>query len=123
MAPLKIMVVDDSAVTRTMISDFLQMLGHTVVGEAENLAQVLAVHKNQTPDMVTLDLSMEEEDGFVVLSALRKIDKNVKVLIVSANTQQDIVDQLFKDGASGFLSKPFTIDDLGAAIAKAAVAQ
>lgn len=115
----KVLVVDDSPVTRTMLSDFLSMIGHQVVGEASDLAQTLTAHKAQTPDLITLDLSMEKEDGFTVLKAIREIDKNVKVLIVSGNTQQDIYDQLLAAGASGVLMKPFTMADLMGAIDKA----
>jgi len=117
---LKVLIVDDSAVTRAMISDFLQMTGYEVVGEAENLAQTLQLREAKKPDVITLDLSMGEDDGFTVLKAIRKVDAAVRVLIVSANTQDEIYDQLLKDGANGVLVKPFSIGDLSAAVQKAA---
>lgn len=110
--------MDDSPITRAMIADFLQMSGHQVAGEAENKAQALALYMVKKPDLVTLDLSMGEDDGFSVLKALREMDPNVRVLIVSANTQQDIYDQLIAQGALGFVTKPFTLEELTAAIAK-----
>lgn len=116
---MKILVVDDSPVTRTMLSDFLSMIGHQVVGEAADLATTLQAREAQKPDMITLDLSMEKEDGFAVLKAIRSVDPAVKVLIVSANTQQEIYDQLLKAGATGFLVKPFSISDLTVAVMKA----
>jgi two-component system chemotaxis response regulator CheY len=118
--PLKVLVVDDSPVTRTMISDFLLMGGHQVVGEADNLAATLQLVASQKPDVITLDLSMGQEDGFQVLKAVRQVDTRVKVLIVSANTQQEVYDQLMADGASGFLTKPFSVAELILAVNKAA---
>lgn len=118
----KILIVDDNPITRAMIVDFLQMSGHQAVGEAENLAQTLTVYSTRRPDLVTLDLSMGEEDGFTVLRALRAADPKAKVLIVSANTQPEIYDQLLAEGAAGLVTKPFSIADLVVAVAKALAA-
>ncbi len=117
---LKVLIVDDSPVTRTMLAEFLGMLGHQVVGEAADLAQTLAARQAQAPDLITLDLSMAKEDGFTVLKAIRRIDAKVKVLIVSGNTQKEVYDQLLAAGANGFLTKPFTLADLTQAVAAAA---
>ncbi len=119
---LKVLVVDDSPVTRAMLSDFLSMIGHQVVGEGVDLAQTLTILKAQTPDLITLDLSMEKEDGLTVLKAIRQADAKVKVLIVSGNTQQEIYDQLLAAGACGVLMKPFTLSELTTALDKAAAA-
>jgi two-component system chemotaxis response regulator CheY len=114
----KVLIVDDSAIARTMISDFLAMNGHQVAGEAENLAQAVAAYEARKPDLVTLDLSMGEDDGFAVLKALLRVDPRAKVIIVSANTQQDVYDDLLKEGATGFLPKPFTMSDFMTAVSK-----
>jgi two-component system chemotaxis response regulator CheY len=103
-----------------MLADFLQMGGHQVVGEAENLAETLKLREAHKPDLITLDLSMGQEDGFTVLKAVRAVDKDVKILIVSANTQYTIYDALIKEGATGFIMKPFSHGDLMAAVQKAA---
>ncbi len=115
----KVLLVDDSEITRAMIAEFLQMGGHQVAGEAEGLAQAVAAYKERRPDLVTLDLSMGEDDGFTVLRALLEIDPKARVLIVSANTQPDIYDQLMQEGALGFIVKPFSLADISAAVQKA----
>lgn len=101
-----------------IIGEFLSMSGHEVAGEAENLAEAVAAYAEKKPDLVTLDLSMGQDDGFAVLKALRAHDPKAKVLIVSANSQTEIYDKLLKDGASGFVTKPFTLADLLAAVLK-----
>ena len=115
----RVLVVDDSEITRSMIGEFLLLNGHEVAGEAENMAQALAVYSAKRPDVVTLDLSMGADDGFAVLKALLSKDAAARVLIVSANTQKEIYDDLIKIGAKGFLTKPFKIDELDAAVSKA----
>lgn len=114
----KVLIVDDSPVTRMIIGEFLTMSGHEIAGEAESLAEAVAGYAAKKPDLVTLDLSMGQDDGFAVLKALRALDPKVKVLIVSANSQPDIYDRLLKDGASGFMTKPFTLADLLTAVSK-----
>lgn len=111
-------MVDDSPIARTMIAEFLTLNGHQVAAEAENMAQAVAAYAVQRPDLVTLDLSMGEDDGFTVLRALRGTDPKARVIIVSANTQQDVYDDLMKEGAAGFLAKPFTMADFVAAVTK-----
>jgi len=114
----KILIVDDCPITRAIIGDFLQLSGHQVAGEAENQAQALAAYAAQKPDLVTLDLSMGEEDGFAVLRALLAVDPKAKVVVVSANTQADIYEQLIAQGARGFVPKPFSADALASGVAK-----
>ena len=101
-----------------IIGEFLTMSGHEVAGEAESLAEAVAAYAAKKPDLVTLDLSMGQDDGFAVLKALRAQDPNAKVLIVSANSQPDIYERLLKVGASGFMTKPFSLADLLAAVGK-----
>jgi len=114
----RILLVDDSEITRAMIAEFLQMSGHQIAGEAGTMAQALAAYEANKPDLVTLDLSMGEDDGFTVLRALREADPKARVLIVSANTQADVYDELLKEGAVGFIVKPFTLADISVAVAK-----
>jgi len=119
----RILLVDDSEITRAMIAEFLQMGGHQIAGEADGLAKAVAAYKAQKPDLVTLDLSMGEDDGFTVLHALLEIDPKARVLMVSANTQADIYDQLIAEGALGFIVKPFSLAEITAAVSKALAAK
>lgn len=120
---MKIVIVDDSPITRTMIMEMLSDLGHQVMAEVEDLKETMEAHRAHKPDLITLDLSLarEREDGLAVLKAIREVDKRVKVLIVTGNSSQKVFDQLMAAGASGYLSKPFSSAELGSAIAKACV--
>ncbi|MBI5241834.1 MAG: response regulator [Elusimicrobia bacterium] len=116
--PLRILVVDDSIVTRSLIQEFSECFGHQVVAEAATLTAAVAAYKEHKPDLVTLDLSLADGDGLAVLKALRRIDPAARVLVVSGNVQQAVHDEVRDAGAAGFLSKPFTLDDLGRALTR-----
>ena len=116
--PLRILVVDDSIVTRSLIKEFAECFGHQVVAEAATLQEAVAAYQSHKPDFVTLDLSLAEGDGLSVLKALRKLDPKARILVVSGNVQQEVHEAVQKAGAAGFLSKPFTLDDLGRALTR-----
>ncbi|MDD5629603.1 MAG: response regulator [Elusimicrobia bacterium] len=116
--PLRILVVDDSVVTRSLIQEFAEGLGHAVVGEAATLGEAVAAYQSQKPDLVTLDLSLADGDGIAVLKTLRGLDPQARVLVVSGNVQQAVHDEVRMAGAAGFLSKPFTLEDLKRALAR-----
>jgi two-component system, chemotaxis family, chemotaxis protein CheY len=116
--PLRVLIVDDNEASRVLLGCMIAELGHTTQAEAHDMAQALAAYQAQKPDVVTLDLSMPEADGLTVLKALRALDPAAKVLIVSGNSQQRIIDALLEAGAGGYLTKPVTADELGQAFTK-----
>jgi len=114
--PLRILIVDDSPAARFMLREFIESNGHQVVAEEEQLEGALKAYSQHKPDLVTLDLSLAQGDGMSVLKALRKLDPNAKVLVISGNSQKKVIDSLYAAGASGFLAKPIDFPGLVAAI-------
>lgn len=115
----RILAVDDAAFMRKMIKDILTKGGHEIVGEAEDGKQCLVEYEKSKPDLVTLDITMPELDGLNALIALKKLDPEAKVVIVSAMGQQDIVVQAIKAGAKDFIVKPFQPERVQEAVNKA----
>jgi len=115
----KILVVDDAAFMRMMMKDILVKGDHEVVGEAEDGKQCIQEYGRLKPDLVTLDITMPELDGLNALLALKKLAPDVKVIMVSAMGQQDIVVQAIKSGAKDFVVKPFQPERVLEAINKA----
>ncbi len=118
-AQLRVLIVDDSPPMRFILRGYLEQAGHAVVGEAEDQPQALASFRELRPDVVTLDLSLVNEDGLSVLKALREQDPAARVLIVSANSQKKVVEFALASGAAGFLGKPIEPVALAAALARA----
>src|SRR5207302_8126862 len=83
--PARVVVVDDSALMRSIVARSLQRIGVQVVGSASGGEEALALCQRERPDAMTLDLAMPGLDGMGVLRALRAPGQaNVPVVVVSA---------------------------------------
>jgi two-component system chemotaxis response regulator CheY len=102
----KILIVDDSALTRRNLRQILETGGYEVV-EAEDGLTALERYYLDKPDVVMLDLVMRGMYGLDVLHKLRELDADARVVVVSADIQsssQELADQA---GAKAFINKPF----------------
>jgi two-component system chemotaxis response regulator CheY len=115
---LRMVVVEDNLLTRELIKEMLDCLGHQVVAEAEDLVGALSALKEHKPDGFTIDLSLPKEDGLTILKALREADPNVRAIIVSGNSQARIKEEVVKAGAVDLLPKPIEMDTLRACLGK-----
>lgn len=103
----KVLIVDDAAFMRMALKRLLENNGFQVVGEAENGAVGVKLFKEHQPDVVTLDITMPEMDGIQALKAIRQINPDVKVVMVSAMGQECMVKEAIVNGAKSFIVKPF----------------
>lgn len=116
-----ILVVDDSGYARRLLRQTLEPHGHAVIEAGSGMAglEAYAVH---APDVVLLDLTMEDLSGVEVLTQLRAINPRALVIVVSADIQRSTAKQVAAAGAFRFLAKPADADELleavGAALAE-----
>ena len=115
----RILVVDDAAFMRKVLTDTLTAGGHEVAGEAANGFEALERFPELRPDLTTLDITMPEKDGLTTLRELMTLDSNARVVIVSALGQEAKVLEAIKLGARDFVVKPFDSERLLTAIEKA----
>jgi two-component system chemotaxis response regulator CheB len=108
-AGVRVVVADDSAVMRRLISDALRVPGSIeVVAEAADGDEALAACESHAPDVLTLDLSMPRTNGLEVLERLRATRSRVRVVVVSAFSPTlveralDVLDA----GATDLVAKP-----------------
>jgi two-component system chemotaxis response regulator CheY len=113
------LVVDDAAFMRKVLSDALTAGGHEVVGEAADGNQAVAQYQELRPDLTTLDITMPDKDGLAALRDLIALDPDARVIICSALGQEAKVLEAIKLGAKDFVVKPFDAERLLAAVAKA----
>jgi two-component system, chemotaxis family, chemotaxis protein CheY len=106
----RILVVDDAAFMRKMVSDALAKGGHEVVGEAGNGVEAISQFQALKPDLVTLDITMPEKDGLAALAEIMAADPSAKVVMCSALGQESKVLEAIKLGAKDFVVKPFQPD-------------
>jgi two-component system chemotaxis response regulator CheY len=115
----RVLVVDDAAFMRKVLTDALLAGGHEVVGEAGDGEAALVAYRDVQPDLVTLDITMPEKDGLATLRELIDHDPTARVVICSALGQETKVLEAIKAGAKDFVVKPFERDRLLGAIEKA----
>ena len=109
---LKLMIVDDSNIIRGKISRTLTQHHLKVVSTACNGEEAVKQFAADQPDVVTMDLTMPRMDGLECIQKLKHMNPNVKILVVSALADKSTAIQALKEGAQGFLCKPFSEDDL-----------
>jgi len=107
----RVLVVDDSALSRRTLRQILEGAGYDVV-EAEDGLSALERYFIEKPDVVLLDLVMKGMYGLDVLMKLRELDTNAKVVIVSADIQTSSHELVEAAGARGFVNKPFDRADI-----------
>ena len=113
-----ILVVDDDANIRRAVRYCLEAAGY-VVYEASNGLEAMQRLERDAPDLMLLDLSMPATDGMNLLAAIRsRWDQYpTRVVVVSAHGTMKTAVQAMQLGASDFLEKPFTPEDLRLSIA------
>ena len=115
----KILIADDTAFMRKMLSDALSKGGHEIVGEAVNGEDAVSRFEELRPEVTTLDITMPEKDGLSALREIVAIDPTARVIMCSALGQETKVLEAIKSGARDFVVKPFQPERVLEAIAKA----
>jgi two-component system chemotaxis response regulator CheY len=111
----KILVVDDSALSRRTMRRILETAGHNVIEADEGMA-ALESYFLEKPDLVFLDLVMKGMYGLDVLEKLREMDKDARVVVASADIQSSTRKMVEEAGARAFINKPFVAAQVLAAV-------
>jgi len=107
----RVLVVDDSALSRRTLRQILEPAGYDVA-EAEDGLSALERYFLEKPDAVLLDLVMKGMYGLDVLTKLRELDAQARVVVVSADIQTSSQEMAEAAGARGFVVKPFDKADI-----------
>src|SRR6185503_20952625 len=116
----KILVVDDSAYARRVHRKILESADHSVIEAGSGLG-ALESYGLERPDVVLLDLSMEDVGGLELLRQIRQMNADACVIVVSADVQRSTADMIRDAGATAFVAKPVRGDELLASIAAVCV--
>ncbi len=115
----RVLVVDDAAFMRKVVSDALASGGHDVIGEAGNGNEAIDRFRELKPELTMLDITMPEKTGLEALAEIMAIDPSARVLMCSALGQESKVIESIKLGAKDFVVKPFQPERLLEAVGKA----
>ncbi len=111
----RILIAEDEAIIRLDLKEMLQEEGYDVVGEAVDGEAAVKLAEELAPDLVILDIVMPGMDGLTAAARIGEKDLSA-VLILTAFSQRDLVEQATRTGAMAYLVKPFQKQDLVPAI-------
>lgn len=114
---IRVVVVEDHHLVRQGIIKLLESANDLdVVGEADDGAQAIALSKSLRPDVMILDLTMPQVDGFQTLAEIRKLELRPQIVILSMHVDPGMIRQALQGGALGYVIKQSVADELIAAV-------
>ncbi len=111
-----ILVVDDDSAFRSGVERFLRQRGCANVRSACDGPGALDMVKEETPDVVLLDLCMPQMSGIKTLHEILKISDQIAVFILTCEEDEEFRNLAAKQGAAGYLTKPIAMEQLYATI-------
>ena len=109
------MIAEDEAIVRLDLREILEEQGFDVVGETGRGDEAVELARQHRPDLVILDIKMPGLDGLSAASEIN-VDRASAVLILTAFSQRNLIEQARDAGALAYLVKPFQQDELLPAI-------
>ncbi|RKY09362.1 MAG: response regulator [Planctomycetota bacterium] len=107
-----LLIVDDSATMRKIVMRTIRMSGldFETTEEAGNGVEALEKLSAGPVDIMLCDVNMPEMSGTELVKEVRKLSdcENTKIIMVSTESSQELIDGVIADGANGFITKPFT---------------
>lgn len=111
MKKAKVLYVEDEVFLAKIVSETLQGRGYEVLLESDG-AKATALFVKEKPDICILDVMLPNKDGFMIADEIRERDPDVPIIFLSAKSQTSDVVNGFKVGASDYIRKPFSIEEL-----------
>lgn len=107
----KVLIVDDQYGIRALLKEILQTAGYRTC-EAANGVQALSMVENEDPDLALLDMKIPGMSGLEILKHIREKSNDLKVVIMTAYGEIEMIEEAERNGALTHFSKPFDIDDI-----------
>lgn len=112
MEKVKVMIVDDSKISRAMLEGNLKKTNFEVCAMAKNAAEAVQLYAEHQPAIVTMDMNLPDADGIECSRRIRAMDSQAKIIMVSAMKDASLVARGREAGISAFLQKPINVNDL-----------
>jgi len=113
---IKILIVDDEIDVCDFVKNFFEERNFKVLTALNGSEGIRLLHREK-PDIVLLDIKMKEMDGIETLKRIRKIDKKIRVIMVTAVEDEDKMEAASRLGAYKYIKKPLVLEELESAVA------
>ncbi|MDP3142699.1 MAG: response regulator [Candidatus Omnitrophota bacterium] len=107
----KLLIVDDEQDIRDFAKSFFEKRKISCF-TAANGREAITLTKNENPDLILLDIRMEEANGLDVLEKIREFNQTVKVIMVSGVEEKEALDKAKALGALAYIHKPLILEEL-----------
>jgi len=107
----KMLIVDDEIDVCDFVKNFFEERAFRVY-TALNGQEALRIVKKEKPHLILLDIKMKGMDGIETLKKIREVNKNAKVIMVTAVEDQEKMENAYKLGACEYVTKPLVLEDL-----------
>ncbi|QYR21574.1 response regulator [Paenibacillus sp. sptzw28] len=111
----KVLIVDDQNGIRVLLMEVFSSEGYETF-QASNGKLALEIVKNETPNLVLLDMKIPGMDGLEILKHIKAINKEIKVIMMTAYGELDMIKEATDHGALMHFTKPFDIDEMRMAV-------
>ena len=115
-APARVVIAEDEAIVRLDLKEILLSAGYEVVGETGRGDEAVQLVEEQQPDLAVLDIKMPGMDGLRAAREITTRHRQVAVLLLTAFSQRDLIEEARDSGVSAYLIKPFQRRELLPAI-------
>ncbi|MCG0314629.1 MAG: response regulator [Calditerricola sp.] len=106
-----VLIVDDQYGIRVLLNELHEQEGYTIQ-LAANGKQAIEIVERQVPDLVILDMKIPGMNGLEILKKIKKIDNRIKVIMMTAYGELDMIKEATALGVLAHFTKPFDIDEL-----------
>lgn len=111
-ASITAIVIDDDIDTVSVLSDFLQLKGITVIEKGYGGLEAVKIYEKLRPDVVFLDVMMKKYDGFYTLQKIREIQSDAIIILITADMTEETRIKLLEMKASAIIYKPYDINEV-----------
>jgi response regulator NasT len=115
-APARVVIAEDEAIVRLDLKEILLSAGYEVVGETGRGDEAVSLVEEHQPDLAILDIKMPGMDGLRAAREITSRHQQVAVLLLTAFSQRDLIEEARDSGVSAYLIKPFQPRELLPAI-------
>lgn len=116
MSKYKVLIVEDDPMIAESLADILEVLGHEVIGTAENADRGIELCSEQEPDIALLDIQIAGDIDGVELSEIINDEFDLPFIFTTAFADSNTISRAKERGPFGYLVKPYGVKDLNAAI-------